>query len=107
VEPVRSDILRAIWRPLPKNGADDLLLVCPYCDIPRRYLYGWEAAGTFTNSAESSRWLCRSFARLYYSSEGGRLRPSVMFRAFGNYPRPQSWLPYVFTDIDQAIEVIG
>jgi hypothetical protein len=33
-----------------------------------------------------------------------RLLGGVMFRAFGNLPRPESWLPYVITDIDQAFE---
>jgi hypothetical protein len=104
----RGDFLRAIWRPLPRNGAQDLFLVCPGCDTPRRYLYGWEAAGRFTNSAESSRWQCRSCARLRYSSEGGYLRQGVraerLFAGMGFPgrlpPRPASWLPYVFTSID-------
>jgi hypothetical protein len=104
----RGDILRAIWRPLPKNDAYDLLLVCPGCDIPSRYLYGWEAAGRFTNSAEASRWQCRSCARLRYSSEGGALvlRGGPISRLLRHpypdlsSPRPESWLPYVFTSID-------
>jgi hypothetical protein len=105
----RGDILGAIWRPLPKDGADALFLVCPGCDLPRRYLYGWEAVGRFTNSAAASRWQCRSCARLRYSSEGGYLRPTglgrlgqlgFMLAAYGNLPRPESWLPYVFASID-------
>jgi hypothetical protein len=31
---------------------------------------------------------------------GGFLRPTKSFRAFGKLPRPESWLPYVFTSID-------
>jgi hypothetical protein len=48
-------------------------------------------------------------ARLRYSSEGGYLCPGVMFRAFGNLPRPESWLPYVFTSIDDFAldEIVG
>ena len=40
-------------------------------------------------------WQCRACAKLRYSSEGGYLRPG--FRAFGNLPRPNLWLPYVLT----------
>jgi hypothetical protein len=36
---------------------------------------------------------CRSCARLRYS-EGGYLRPGVRFRALGNLPGPEPWLPY-------------
>src|SRR5947209_6051748 len=43
----RCDILRAVWLPLPRNGAEDLLLLCFACNTPRRYLYGWEAAGAY------------------------------------------------------------
>ena len=54
-------------------------------------------------------------ARLRYSSEGGYLRGSgrgvlgAVFRAHGNLPRPKSWLPYVFTSIDdpRLDEIIG
>jgi hypothetical protein len=77
----------------------DFLLVCPGCDTPRRYLYGWEAAGRFTNSADASRWQCRSCAKLRYASEGGYLRPGRYLRAGGNLPRPEPWFPYVFTSI--------
>src|SRR5437016_424504 len=33
----RYDILRAVWLPLPRNGAEDLLIVCLGCGVPRRY----------------------------------------------------------------------
>jgi Protein of unknown function (DUF1275) len=100
----RCDILRAVWLPLPRNRAEDLLLVCLGCDTPRRYLYGWEAAGRYTNSAEVSHWMCRSCARLRYSSEGGALvmRGGPLSRLLRyrcpdlSSPRPESWLPYVF-----------
>jgi hypothetical protein len=51
---------------------------------------------------------------LRYFSEGGYLRLSglgrlgrlgVMLRALGNLPRPESWLPYVFTSPEEAAEV--
>jgi hypothetical protein len=95
----RCDILRAVWLPLPRNGAEDLLIVCLGCDSPRRYLYGWEASGAYTNSAEASHWFCRSCARLRYASEGGYLRPGRYLRAHGSLPRPQPWFPYLFTSI--------
>jgi hypothetical protein len=104
----RCDFFRAVWLPLPRNGAEDLLLVCLGCHTPRRYLYGWEAAGRYTNSAEVSHWMCRSCARLRYSSEGGALvmRGGPISRLLRHpcpdlaSPRPESWLPYVFTSID-------
>jgi len=89
------EIVRTIWRPLPRKGGRDLLLVCPGCQTLRRFLYGWEASGPYTNSADRSIWLCRVCARLRYCSEGGYLR--ALWR---NLPRPQPWLPYVFTSID-------
>jgi hypothetical protein len=95
----RFDILRAVWLPLPRNGAEALLIVCLACDTPRRYLYGWEASGAYTNSAAASQWFCRSCARLRYASEGGYLRPGRYLRAYGNLPRPQPWFPYVFASI--------
>ena len=96
----RSDIVRAVWLPLPRNGAKELLLMCYGCSTPRRYLYGWEAAGRYTCSAEYSHWMCRRCARLTYSTEGGYPRPGAMLRAYGNLPRPKSWMPFVFTSID-------
>ncbi len=46
VEPKRTDgsltVLRFVWRRLPRNGGRALLLVCSYCNTPRRHVYGWE-----------------------------------------------------------------
>jgi hypothetical protein len=51
---------------------------------------------------------------LRYSSEGGYLRPSglerlgrlgVMLCAYGILPRPESWLPYVFTSSNEAAAI--
>jgi hypothetical protein len=94
--------LRLVWQMLPRNGGRALLLVCSYCNTPRRHVYGWEwdSISGWSNRVRSVSWRCRSCARLRYSSEGGYLCPGVMFRAFGNLPRPESWLPYVFTSID-------
>jgi hypothetical protein len=110
VELKRTDgsatVLRIVWRMLPRNGGRALLLVCSYCNTPRRHVYGWEwdSFSGWPNRVRSISWQCRSCARLRYSSEGGYLRPGVMFRAFGNLPRPESWLPYVFTSPEQAAE---
>jgi hypothetical protein len=104
-------VLRIIWRMLPRNGGRALLLLCPHCNAPRRFVYGWEwdSFSGWSNRVRRISWRCRSCAMLRYSSEGGYLRPAygrlgrlgVMLRAsWGNLPRPESWLPYVFTSID-------
>src|SRR6266567_170707 len=102
--------IRTVLRPLPRNGGRVRLLICLHCQIPRRALYGWRPGGRYTRSAERSwHWNCRECSGLRYASEGGYLRPGhlgrlgqlgVMFRALGNLPRPESWLPYVFTSVD-------
>ena len=108
VELKRTDrsltILRFVWRMLPRNGGRALFLVCSYCNTPRRHVYGWEwdSFAGWSNKIRQISWRCRSCARLRYSSEGGYLRPGVMFRAFGNLPRPKLWLPYVFTSPKEA-----
>jgi hypothetical protein len=119
VELKRTDgsvsVLRFVWRALPRNGARALLLVCSYCNKPRRHAYGWEwdSFSGWSNRVRSISWRCRSCARLRYSSEGGYLRPTglgrlgqlgVRLRAFGNLPRPESWLPSVFTSPEEASE---
>jgi hypothetical protein len=119
VELKRTDgsatVLRIVWRGLPRNGGRALFMFCPYCDTPRRHVYGWEwdSVSGWSNSVRSISWRCRSCARMRYSSEGGYLRPSglgrlgqlgVMLRAYGNLPRPDPWLPYVFTSPDTAAE---
>jgi hypothetical protein len=102
VEIKRTDgsftVLRFVWRMLPRNGGQALLLVYSGCNTPRRHVYGWEwdSFSGWSNRVGRINWRCRSCARLRYSSEGGYLRPGVMFRSFGNLPRPALWLPYVF-----------
>jgi hypothetical protein len=88
-------------RTLPRNRGRVRLLICPYCSIPRRGLYGWEPGGRFTDSVVRSTWGCRKCNLLRYASEGGALliRPrgtlGLVFGT-GHSPRPESWLPYVF-----------
>ena len=104
-----ASVLRMVWRNLPRNGGRALFLECPNCKIPRRFVYAWEwdDFSGWSNRVRRIGWLCRSCARLRYSSEGGYLRPSVRFRAFGNLPRPEMWLPYVFTSPDTATKFVG
>jgi len=119
VELKRTDgsttVLRIVWRTLPRNGGRALFLFCPYCETPRRHVYGWEwdSFSGWSNIVRSISWRCRSCARLRYSSEGGYLRPTglgrlgqlgVMLAAYGNLLRPESWLPYVFTSPEEAAE---
>jgi len=119
VELKRTDgsatVLRIVWRMLPRNGGRVLLLVCSYCNTPRRHVYGWEwdSFSGWSNRVRSISWRCRSCARLRYSSEGGYLRPTglgrlgqlgIALRAYGSLPRPKSWIPYVFTSAEEAAE---
>ena len=96
------DLIRTLVRPLPRNGGQARLLICPYCKIPRRGLYRWELGGRYTSSSTRSTWGCRKCNLLRYGSEGGALvvRPRGMLSlVFGtaHSPRPESWLPYVFS----------
>jgi hypothetical protein len=114
-----TTLLEIVWRVLPRNGGRALFLLCPHCNTPRRFVYGWEwdSFSGWSNRVRQISWRCRACARLRYSSEGGYLRPAygrlgqlgVALRTLGNLPRPQSWLPYVFTSIDDPHldEIIG
>jgi hypothetical protein len=55
------------------NGGSVRLLICPYCGIPRRGLYGWELGGHYTSIVTRSTWGCRKCNLLRYASEGGAL----------------------------------
>jgi hypothetical protein len=116
VELKRTDgsttVLRTVWRTLPRNGGRTLFFHCFECNTRRRYVYGWEW-NRFAGRSDAMRragWKCRSCAFLRYSSEGGYLRPAALRQllgACGTLPRPQSWLPNVFTSIeDPALDVI-
>lgn len=106
VELKRTDgsptVLQIVWRTLPRNGGRALLLLCPYCDTPRRHVYGWQwdSVSGWSNRVRQVSWRCRSCAGLRYSSEGGYLSVRGCLRCFGNLPRPESWFPYVFISID-------
>jgi len=99
--------------PGPRNGGRALFLLCPWCETPRRFVYGWEwdSFSGWSNRVRRIGWRCRSCARLRYSSEGGYLRGSgrgalaAFIRVtYGNLPRPELWLPYVFTSPKEAAE---
>jgi hypothetical protein len=119
VELKRTDesttVLRIIWRTLPRNGGRALFLFCPHCETPRRYVYGWEwdSFSGWSNRVRRISWRCRSCARLRYSSEGGALvlRGGPISRLLRmdvpdmSSPRPEPWLPLVFTSPEEAAEV--
>jgi hypothetical protein len=99
------EIIDTLLRPLPRNGGSVRLLICPYCQTPRRGLYGWEPGGRFTSSAVRSSWGCRACNHLRYASEGGALvhrgrgRLGRMLEAtFGRSrsERPKPWYPEIF-----------
>jgi hypothetical protein len=103
------DFIRTLLSTLPRNRGRVRLLICPYCSIPRRGLYGWEPGGRFTNSIVRSTWGCRKCNGLRYASEGGALliRPrGTLGLEFGTgqSSRPESWLPDVFTSPEEAAE---
>jgi hypothetical protein len=91
--------LQLIRRPLPRNGGEDLLLLCPrpLCGKASRYLYAWEVVG---RNVVARPWQCRSCAGLRYQSEGTYV--SREWRGWGGYPRPESWDPYVFSSLGPA-----
>ena len=114
-----TTVLGIVWRALPRNGGRALFLFCPHCQLPRRFVYGWEwdSFSGWSNRVRSIGWRCRSCARLRYSSEGGALvsvggpisRLLRMPCPDMHHPRPEPWLPYVFTSIDdpRLDEIIG
>ncbi len=106
-------VFRAIEREMPRNGGKLHLLACPSCGHPRRALYGWRPGGPDTTSVERSpRWECRVCAGLRYASEGGALvlRGGAISRLLRmnvpdmSSPRPEPWLPHVFTSPRDAAE---
>lgn len=95
-EPGYVRALRVIRVPLPRHGGQDVLLLCPFCRGPRRYLYAWEVVGPHVVRRP---WKCRHCASLRYRSEGEGRNP------WGPYPRCP-WDPYVFSSLEQAAEAL-
>jgi hypothetical protein len=98
------------WRRQP-HGGRSLLLRCWQCQKPSRALYGWKKGndGRYLCAALAD-WQCRRCAELRYSSEGGGLlyRSGVVSRIFHtpcmpvSCPRPDLWLPSVFSSPEAA-----
>ena len=94
------------WQDLPRNSGRGLLLECWRCGMPRRALYGAKVGddGRFYG-ARRADWECRTCCTLRYSSEGGALliRGGLMSRLLGQpfpdlpSPRPELWLPNIFS----------
>jgi hypothetical protein len=90
-----------------------LLLRCWQCQRPRRALYGYKVGsdGRYYKAVMAD-WECRRCAELRYSSEGGALlmRGGMLSRILGgpissvSFPRPEPWLPFVFSSLDQALD---
>jgi hypothetical protein len=104
------NFIRTLLRPLPRNGGRVRLLICPYCNIPRLGLYGWEPGGRFTTSAARSTWGCRKCNRL---REGGALvhrgRGAIarLLESCGGAlrsARTDPWHPHVFTSPKDAAQ---
>jgi len=102
-----------VWRWQP-HGGRSLLLRCWRCGKPCRALYGVRVGddGRFY-VAQLADWECRRCAGLRYSSEGGALLircGGLLSRLLGqppgpvSSPRPEPWLPFVFTSLDQAAD---
>lgn len=107
------NFILTVLRTLPRNGGRVRLLICPYCQIPRRGLYGWEPGGRFTTSVVRSTWGCRKCNGLRYESEGGALVQrgrGAIFQFFKaalgpwSSPRTQPWCPHVLTFPKDAAE---
>jgi len=89
--------IRVLRVALPRRGGSALLLVCPYCDRPRRHLYAWAVTGS---GLYRMSWRCRTCAGLRYGSEGTYIRPR--WRCLGGYPRLETWDPYVFASLEEG-----
>lgn len=107
------NFIRTLLRALPRNGGRVRFLICPYCQISRRGLYGWEPGGRFTTSVVCSTWGCRKCNALRYESEGGALvhrgRGAIaqLLELYGGAlrsERTEPWYPYVFTSPEEAAQ---
>jgi hypothetical protein len=105
------NFIRTVLHSQPGRGRSVRFLICPYCKVPRRALFGWEPGGRFTNSVTRSMWQCRACAMLRYASEGRALVSrgrSVIARLFEqrfgllHSRRPEPWLPYIFSSPKDA-----
>lgn len=95
-----SVTIRTMRRRLPRHGGVALLLNCPRCWRPCRYLYGWSVSD---KRVVRSRWKCRTCAGLRYQSEGTYVR----FPWLDGYPRTSPWDPHVFANLVNAENALG
>jgi hypothetical protein len=96
------------WR-RQHHGGQSLLFRCWRCQRLCRALYGAKVGndGRFYKAVMAD-WECRKCAELRYSSEGGALLigggllSRLLRQPFPDVssPRPEAWLPYMFTSID-------
>ena len=59
-----SQALAYTWHSLPRNGGRGLMVICPRCKRPRRFLYGWKNDG---ECVRRSLRQCRECAGLPFS----------------------------------------
>jgi len=85
-----SQALEYTWHNLPRNGGRGLMMVCPRCRRPRRFLYGWQNEG---ECVRRSLWQCRECAGLRYRSKGTYIPRE--WRCWGGYPRTPPWNPEI------------
>ena len=97
--PGYRSLLQTITRQLPRNGGRARLVICPGCSNPRRALYGWRLDPRYRHAVFISHWECRSCAGLRYGSEGATYSGMARLfkQVFGPRPRPEPWLPYLFS----------
>lgn len=90
----KSQVLALSWHSLPRNGGMGIMVVCPRCGHPRRFLYGWQNDGSYVRR---SLWQCRGCAGLRYRSEGTYIPHG--WRFLGGYPRTPPWDPVIVRDL--------
>lgn len=84
-----------LFRRLPHGAGAELLLLCAYCEKPKRYLYCWAKDG-HCRYRSAGGWICRRCAGLSFASEGQQ-------DPLGScYPRPEPWSPYVFFSVEDG-----
>lgn len=89
------------YRRLPLGAGAELLLVCRYCEKPKRFLYCWEKEGR-CRSRSAAGWICRECAGLSFASEGRGDHDPL---GWGD-PRPEPWSPYVFLSIEAGCQFL-
>ena len=107
-----ATVLRIVWRMLPRNGGRRSS--CFARTVTRRAVTSTAGSGTVfrdgrTESGVSAGYAvhvldCATHPKAAICAEAGVVRWAPIFRAYGNLPRPESWLPDVFTSPEEAAE---